>query len=89
MEIAIFLVPTILFLVIVAPIWITMHYSSKRKSQQGLNDSESAELDHLRSVVDLMRDRISTLETILDVETPQWRGKRGEEEYGRAEDDAA
>lgn len=67
--------PVIVFMVIVAPIWIIMHYRSKRQVSQGLSESEYVQLSELSEMADLMADRIKTLEAILDAETPDWRSK--------------
>lgn len=70
-----FVAPLIIFMVIVAPIWIVMHYRSKRQVSQGLSQSEYIQLSELSEAADLMADRIKTLEAILDAETPDWRSK--------------
>ena len=67
------LVPAILFLIFVAPLWVIMHYRSKGRSQGMLTDVERAELERLASSAENMRERIETLESILDAETPDWR----------------
>lgn len=67
------IVPAILFLVFVAPLWVIMHYRSKRRSQGMLTADERAELERLASSAEDMRERIETLESILDAETPDWR----------------
>ncbi len=70
-----FFVPVVVFLVVVAPIWITFHYRSKANVVNGLSTSERAELDEMIEVANKMAARIETLESILDVETPEWREK--------------
>ncbi len=67
------LVPTVLFLLVVAPIWVVMHYRSKRHAQTSLTEDEQAELRRLAESAANMRGRIETLESILDAETPEWR----------------
>ncbi len=71
----ILLVPVILFMLIVAPIWVIMHYSSQRKINQGLSEDELSQLQQLARQAEQMRERIQTLEAILDAESPQWRGR--------------
>ena len=66
-------VPTILFMVIVAPIWITMHYRSVRHSSRNLNGEDRELVEHLLATVDTLTDRIGALEAILDDDHPQWR----------------
>lgn len=76
-------VPLILFFVIVAPIWLVLHYRSKRHSGSsstialqseplGQNDPEVAEL---WQTTRRMEERIRTLERILDADVPNWRGR--------------
>ena len=72
-----FIWPGVLFLIFVAPLWIIMHYRSKGRSQGMLTEDERAELDRLASSADDMRERIETLESILDAETPDWRRRSG------------
>ena len=67
------MVPGVLFLIFVAPLWIILHYRSKGRSQGMLTADERAELERLASSAEDMRERIETLESILDAETPDWR----------------
>ncbi len=67
--------PVIIFMVIVAPIWLVLHYRSKGQVSQGLSEEEYIQLSELSETADKMADRIKTLEAILDVETPDWRHK--------------
>jgi phage shock protein B len=69
----ILLVPAVLFMVVVAPIWLVMHYRSKRRGQVALSSDERAELEKLEDLAERMRERIETLEAILDAQTPDWR----------------
>jgi phage shock protein B len=66
-------VPLILFTLFVAPIWLILHYRSKKQVKQGLSEEEFATLQTLAEKAELMSDRIRTLESILDEETPKWR----------------
>ena len=75
---ALVFIPTIVFLVVVAPLWIILHYNSKKKMTRQLSVEDQ---DELQSLADQARDmgkRIETLEAILDAETPNWR-KRSDE----------
>ena len=69
-------VPVVVFLVVVAPIWIISHYRSKSNVVNGLSAGERAELDEMIEVANKMAARIETLESILDVESPEWREKQ-------------
>ena len=67
--------PVIIFMIIVAPIWLVLHYRSKKQVSQGLSQEEYIQLSELSEIADNMADRIQTLEAILDAETPSWRSK--------------
>ncbi|WP_093327630.1 envelope stress response membrane protein PspB [Thalassotalea agarivorans] len=69
----IIMVPIIIFLLIVAPIWLILHYKSQRQISQGLSEEEYMQMSELSELADRMADRIKTLEAILDEEAPQWR----------------
>jgi len=71
----IIMAPVIIFMVIVAPIWLVLHYRSKGQVSQGLSEEEYIQLSDLSETADKMADRIKTLEAILDAETPDWRSK--------------
>jgi phage shock protein B len=71
----ILMAPIIIFMVIVAPIWLILHYRSKRQISQGLSEDEYQQLTELSASADKMSARIQTLEAILDAETPDWRNK--------------
>jgi phage shock protein B len=67
--------PVIIFMIVVAPIWLVLHYRSKKQVNQGLSQEEYIQLAELSESADIMANRISTLEAILDAETPSWRSK--------------
>ena len=78
-----FFVPTIVFLVIVAPLWILMHYRSKQRARGELSAEERQLLELLTVRAERMAERIETLESILDDETPGWRGRLSAQEYSK------
>ncbi len=57
----------------IAPLWLLLHYRSKRQINQGFNPQDVQELHALRARTEKLQDRIQTLERILDVESPNWR----------------
>lgn len=73
--VGIIVAPIIVFLVIVAPIWLILHYRSKKQLSQGLSEDEFRTLNDLANQAEKMADRIQTLESILDSEAPEWRRK--------------
>ena len=78
-----FFVPTIVFLVIVAPLWILMHYRSKQRARGELSAEERQLLEMLTVRAERMGERIETLESILDDETPGWRGRLAATDYSK------
>lgn len=67
--------PVIIFMLVVAPIWLILHYRSKRQVSQGLTEEEYIQLSELSELADKMSERIKTLEAILDAEAPEWRNQ--------------
>lgn len=63
----------IIFTMFVAPIWLILHYRSKKLVSQGLSASEVNTLEALAAKEEQMSERIKTLEAILDSEAPNWR----------------
>ncbi len=66
-------VPIILFVIFVAPIWIVMHYRFKTKMIKGFSDEEMGDFEHMLETLDKLSDRVETLEKILDEDHPNWR----------------
>jgi phage shock protein B len=75
----VFMVPMILFMVIVAPIWITMHYRSVNRSSRSLTEDDRESIDHMLATVDKLTERIAALESILDAEHRDWRAQMSRE----------
>jgi phage shock protein B len=73
--VALILAPLIIFLIFVAPIWLILHYRSKKQMSQGLTHEEQVALRELAGKAEMMSERIQTLEAILDNESPEWRNK--------------
>jgi phage shock protein B len=70
-----FFVLAIIFMVIVLPLIIIMHYTTKWKATKGLSDDEQRMLEDLWKDSQTMQSRVNALETILDNEIPDWRRK--------------
>ena len=75
-------VPGIIFLVVVAPLWMLCHYVTvwmRLRAGAGAGAGpgkvavERAELDRMRTLAEGLEQRIESLETILDAEAPGWR----------------
>lgn len=70
------LVPiVVIFCIFVAPLWLILHYSTKRKQAQGLSREDEKMLSELWQLANRMESRVNTLETILDSQAPGWRNK--------------
>lgn len=68
----------ILFILIVAPIWLIMHYSRVKHDKRLLDSDDREELSLLRERAEYLDERIDTLESILDDQTPEWRRRNQE-----------
>ncbi|ELA8174419.1 envelope stress response membrane protein PspB [Vibrio alginolyticus] len=67
--------PVIVFLIFVAPLWLFLHYRSKRKTDSALSSQDLERLQVLSAKAEAMQSRVDTLERILDAESPTWRRK--------------
>ena len=65
----------IVFMTVVVPLFMVMHYSTKWKATKGLSDDEHRMLEDLWKESQSMESRVNALETILDTEVPDWRKK--------------
>ncbi len=64
-----------LFAIFIAPLWMILHYNTKRKMAQGLSSEDEKMLSELWQLANRMESRLNTLETILDSQAPGWRNK--------------
>ncbi len=77
-------VPTVLFLVIVAPIWIALHYQSINRSSRSLSAEDRENVEQILVTVDKLTERIETLESLLDADHGGWRDKEEQSESQRS-----
>ena len=63
------------FMTLVLPIVIVMHYVTKWKGTKGLSGDEQRMLEDLWKDGQAMQSRLNALETILDDEVPDWKKK--------------
>ena len=63
----------IVFMVVVLPVWLFLHYLTKMKGLRGLTPEDETSLERLWKSAAAMEERIKTLETILDEHHPSWR----------------
>lgn len=67
--------PMVIFLVIVAPLWLILHYRAKKRSEIVSVSEDAASIEQLLRIADKMKARLGALEKILDVEDPKWKEK--------------
>jgi len=65
----------IIFVALVLPLFILMHYITRWKESKGLSKEDEKMLEDLWESAQRMDSRINVLETILDDEVPEWRKK--------------
>ena len=65
----------ILFCVIVAPIWLFLHYGSRWRQAKLLTTESEKTLAEMAEIADKMQTRIENLERLLDTTAPEWRKK--------------
>ena len=64
-----------IFCIFVAPLWLIMHYSTRRRQAQSLTREDEKMLSDLWQLANKMENRVNSLETILDTRAPGWRDK--------------
>ena len=67
-------IPLTLFVLFVLPVWLWLHYNN-RSGRDALSPSEQQRLAQLNDEAKRMRERIASLEAILDAEHPNWRDR--------------
>ena len=67
----------IIFLAVVAPIWIVAHYTTRWRAARRLSGADEKALGELWQSARRMEGRIEALETVLDAEAPGWRMRAG------------
>lgn len=70
-------IPVVVFLVIVlvivAPIWLILHYATRNSASKRLSTKDETLLEDLHESARKMEQRIHSLERILDADSPEWR----------------
>lgn len=65
----------VLFMVILAPLMLILHYTTKWKQHKTLTSEDEKILTELWDSAERIEDRIKNIERILDTESPDWRGR--------------
>jgi phage shock protein B len=73
--VAIAIAPIIVFLVLVAPVWLLLYYGTRRREANMLSGDHQNVLNEMIAALERMESRLGTLEKILDAEDPRWRDK--------------
>jgi phage shock protein B len=68
-------VPAVLFMVIVAPLWLIFHYVTVWKTQRNAGRADQGAVNAMSDTARRLESRIAALEKLLDAEAPGWRGK--------------
>ncbi len=63
----------VLFVSIVLPLVVVLHYVTKWKEAKGLTREDEKMLEDIWESAQKMESRINALETILDEQAPDWR----------------
>ncbi|MCJ8339460.1 MAG: envelope stress response membrane protein PspB [Pseudomonadales bacterium] len=66
-------VPIVVFLVIVAPLWLILHYWSRNKEKKGLSEEDQDVIEEVAQTIEKLSGRINNLEAILDDQHKGWR----------------
>ena len=66
----------LIFLTVVAPLWIIAHYLVRWRSTRALSREDARALGELWEMSKRIETRIEALEKILDAEAPGWRPNR-------------
>jgi phage shock protein B len=67
----------IIFLTVVAPLWIIFHYITVWRSARRLSSDDEKALGELWQSARRMEGRIEVLEKVLESEAPGWRMRAG------------
>ena len=66
----------VLFLTIVAPLFIVLHFVTKWKQGREISGDDEQMLEDLYLLSQRLEERLDTLERILDDDTTDWRKKQ-------------
>jgi phage shock protein B len=62
--------PLIIFMVVVAPIWIIAHYMTRWRTAKTLTPEDEKQFAELWHTAERMEERVTTIERILDDDMP-------------------
>lgn len=67
------MIPLILLMVVVVPLWLILHYVTKWKQNKAITPEDESTLADLRDNAEKLERRLHVMERILDDEVPDWR----------------
>jgi phage shock protein B len=67
------MVVMIVFMVVVMPIWLFLHYGARFRQSKVLTADSERTLSELSDIADRLQTRIDNLERLLDAAAPEWR----------------
>ena len=70
------IVPLIILMGFVLPLWIVFHYITKWKKDKNITPEDEHMLTDLRRNAEKLEQRLISMERILDEEVPDWRSRR-------------
>jgi phage shock protein B len=68
-------VPAMLFMIIVAPLWLIFHYVTVWKTQRNAGRADEGAIRTMSDTARRLENRVAALEKLLDAEAPGWRSK--------------
>lgn len=63
----------ILFCLIIAPLWLILHYTTRWRQSQGLSHMERQRMEKLWQAAHNLAQRTQEIEAILEGDHPHWR----------------
>jgi phage shock protein B len=63
----------VIFLTVVAPLWISAHYGVRWRKSRGLSHEDEKTLAELWESARRIENRVDGLERVLDAQAPGWR----------------
>ncbi|HEX4909901.1 MAG TPA: envelope stress response membrane protein PspB [Permianibacter sp.] len=67
---------------LVVPLWLLLHYWSKRRSNAAPSEEDQARLRRLAHQAERLQQRVGALEAILDAQSPGWRDRQERSPHG-------
>lgn len=67
--------PLVIFIIFVAPLWLVLHYRSRKHITKSLTPEDQQQLEKLLTRTEQLQQRVVSLEEILDAKVPEWRKK--------------